>query len=429
MRLPSPRGYCVAFSGGCDSHVLLHALASIRQQLECRAISAIHVNHGLHPDAGDWARHCVHTCEESGIACEVIEVNVKPQTGKSTEALARDARYQAFKRAIEKNDMLLLAHHQDDQSETLMLQLLRGAGVNGLSAMPRLAEFNQGWLARPLLELTRDELLEYARQNNLAWIEDPSNQETSYDRNYLRHIVMPLLKDRWPSVSATMSRVSQHQAEAAELLEQLARQDMGPLLDKDTKSINVPVLKTLPTIQQKNVIRCWIKYICRLPVPDSVHLDRILTEVLAAQEDKEPFVQWQGAEVRRYRDTLFAQTPLAKHDPGWQSDWDYNNELKLPFGVTLIKHEMRGQGIRKQALNEKVTVRFRQGGEKCRLQGRKHHHELKKLFQDWGVPPWLRDRVPLIYLDDNLAQIVGYGLCEPFAAGPDEFGVYFKIQE
>lgn len=420
---PTPRRYCVAFSGGVDSHVLLHALVQIRAQLPTQAIQAIHVNHGLHPDAAQWARHCGLVCADLGVCFEQHSLDLTPGKGTSLEAHARDARYACFARQMQPGDLLLLAHHQDDQAETLLLQLMRGSGVKGLAAMPDYTHFAAGALARPLLHQLREDLLDYAITWQLPWIEDPSNQDTGFDRNYLRHVVLPVMRQRWPSVNATLARAARHQAEADELLMLLAEQDMGPAADAERMTLPLSVLQPLPVARQRNLLRYWLHNICHLPLPSAVQLQRILDEMLTAAVDTSPMVHWPGAQVRRYRDLLYAMPPLPTIEAAWQQDWDLREALTLPTGACLRAQQVNGQGLSRAKLAHGVRVCFRQGGERCRLPGRTHHHELKKLFQGWGVPPWCRDRVPLIFAGDELVQVVGYTVCESLLAAPGEAGI------
>lgn len=420
MQLPVPQRYCVAFSGGVDSHVLLHALVQIRDKLPCPNLHAIHINHGIHPYAEQWARHCEIICRDLDVTVETCSLQVQRQAKHSLEETARDARYDALSSMGRHDDMVLLAHHQDDQAETLLLQLLRGSGVKGLAGMPLCTRFAQGWLARPLLAQTRDALQQYAVDHQLPWIEDPSNLDTTFDRNYLRHAVLPLLRQRWPALNATLARAAQHQADAAVLLDVLAQQDLAPLIVSGPAVLRIALLKQLDPSRQRNVLRYWLHRICTLPLPATVQLERILTEVLPAAEDGTPFVHWPGAEVRRYRDQLYAMAPIQPVDPHWQQTWDFKGQVQLPNGESLAATECRGQGLRKHDLGQGVTIRYRSGGEQCRLPGRTHHHELKKLFQEWGVPPWERDRIPLIYIGGELAQVVGYCVCAPFAAQAGE---------
>lgn len=423
MQFPVPRRYCVAFSGGVDSHVLLHALVQLRDRLPSSQLHAIHINHGIHPDAGQWARHCSLVCQDLNVSFETHGVDVSRQAGHSLEASAREARYAAFAHTLRDSDMLLLAHHQDDQAETLLLQLIRGSGVKGLAAMPALTRFAQGWLGRPLLRHTRAQLHQYAVEAHLPWIEDPSNMDTAFDRNFLRHTVLPMLHQRWPALDATLARAAQHQADAAELLDEMALLDLPGIADTDTARMNIEALRQLTPRRQRNVLRYWLHRICALPLPDTVHLQRILDEMLPAEDDAMPMVHWPGAEVRRYREHLYAMQPLQTHDSNWQTHWDLQTELALPSNEVLGAHQMTGQGLRKTELTNGVTVRYRLGGERCQLPGREHHHELKKLFQSWSIPPWQRDRIPLVYIGEQLAQVVGFCVCAPFAARPGEMGV------
>lgn len=427
MRFPIPHRYCVAFSGGLDSHVLLHALAQLREQLPCPDLHAIHINHGIHPDADQWTRHCEIVCRDLGVTFESHCVQVQKHPGQSLEASAREARYVALAACSHRDDMLLLAHHQDDQAETLLLQLLRGSGVKGLAAMPAIKWFADGWLGRPLLGVTRESLHDYAVFRQLPWIEDPSNADTTFERNFLRHVVLPFLRQRLPAVDATLVRVAQHQAEAAELLDALAQQDIQDLMVPDSISLRISALQQLASTRQRNVLRYWLHHVCALPLPTTAQLQRILEELLTAAEDAMPLVHWPGAEVRRFRDRIHAMTPLHSVDPTWESKWDLQTALELPTGEVLRVIPAEGAGLSRQACTAGVTVRYRQGGERCRLVGRSHHHTLKKLLQDWDVPPWQRDRIPLIYIGDQLAQITGYCVCAPFITKPQEVGLQIIV--
>jgi len=423
MQLPVPQRYCVAYSGGVDSHVLLHALVQIRDALPCHNVSVVHINHGIHPDAELWARHCEMVCRDLGVPCETISITVQRQANYSLEAMARDARYDAFARLSCANDMLLLAQHQNDQAETVLLQLLRGSGVKGLAGMPVCTPFAQGWMARPLLAFGREALQQYAIARQLPWIDDPSNLDMAFDRNFLRHAVLPILRQRWPTLDATLTRVARHQADAADLLDVLAQQDLIPLATSEPAVLRINPLMRLQPMRQRNVLRYWLHRVCALPLPGTAQLQRILDEVLPAAKDATPLVHWPGAEVRRYRDTLHAMPPLPVLASDWQQHWDLQNSLHLPTGGSLQVQPGEGVGLHKSDLEQGVTIRYRRRGERCRLPGREHHHELKKLLQDWGVPPWQRDRIPLIYIGDQLAQVTGFCVCEPFAVKPGEIGL------
>jgi tRNA(Ile)-lysidine synthase len=428
---PAPR-YWLAFSGGCDSRVLLALLADLHQR-DGLPIAVVHVNHGLHAEADAWGAQCEQVCQEYGLACAVLPVTVEKLRGQSPEASARRARYAALETVMGEGDGILVAHHRDDQAETVLLQLLRGAGVNGLAAMPRCSAFGRGWLARPLLDVSRDTIRAYARHRNLQWIHDPSNDERCFDRNFLRHELIPVLTSRWPAAAVALARVADHQADARQCLADLAALDLAEVDGSAGDPLPVRTLQALSFARQRNLLRYWLVERCDLPVPDWRHLQRILDEVLTASPDATPCVTWPGAEVRRYRGRLYAAKPIAAHDPGSVFDWDLRTELALPSldGCLRPQHSTDGGldprfGTLGSGLPP-VTVRFRQGGERCRPAGRGHHHALKKLFQEWGVPPWRRDRVPLVYIGDELAQVVGHCICDPFQTPRGRPGITAKL--
>lgn len=412
----------VAYSGGCDSHVLLHSLAALRAEITAE-IKAIHVNHGLSPDADEWEAHCQQTCEQLNVHYKAVKVNARKQKSSPEEA-ARHARYAALRQLIKKDEVILLAHHQDDQAETLLLQLMRGAGVKGLAAMPVQQAFSQGVLCRPMLNFSRQDIQHYAEQLGLSWIDDPSNFDTDFDRNFLRHQVVPLLQTRWPALNRTLSRTASHSAEADHLLSDLAEQDWQHVRNQQhlqpTPQIKINALLELNEKRQRNVLRYWLASICHLRLPDTVHLQRILDEVITAADDANPEVIWRGGEVRRYQGLLYAQEMLFEPENELY-EWK-NIEQPLAFADRhLFAKSSSGEGVSQAKLaGAEISLQFRQGGETCRPEGRGQTHQLKKLFQEWQVPPWQRASVPLLYVNNELAAVVGYCHCEPFAAINDE---------
>ncbi|MEW5756582.1 MAG: tRNA lysidine(34) synthetase TilS [Pseudomonadota bacterium] len=422
LDLPNaPQRIWVAYSGGVDSHCLLHALAALSPRHPALDLNAVHVHHGLSLNADAWAAHCRAVCAQLQIPIQLIHVDAKPANGQSPEAAAREARYAALRRIVQPGDWLLTAHHQDDQAETLLLQLLRGSGVKGLAGMPARSAFAQGLLLRPLLDFSRAELEDYARAQGLRWVEDESNLFRGYDRNFLRHELVPLLRERWPAAQALFARTARHCAEAAELLDELARLDLQAILAEDSQTIHIPALLALSESRQRNALRGWITA-AGFRLPETAQLEQIQRNVLHAAWDATPCVRCGAAEVRRYRDGLYLMKALAPHDPAQRIAWDMTQPLALPqLDVGLVAKADVGKGLAQARLTgAHITVRFRQGGEHCRPVGRAHHHDLKKLFQEAGVPPWRRDRIPLIFVDDRLAQVVGHWVDEAFAAKPGE---------
>jgi tRNA(Ile)-lysidine synthase len=412
--------------------VLLHGFAAIRSRLDGETVQAVHVDHGLSHHAQQWSAHCQKICADLGIPTRTVKVNARPQAGESPEAAARAARYQAFATLLEPGDCLVTAHHQDDQAETLLLQLLRGSGPHGLAGMPACAPFSHAWLIRPLLDFTRDQLHIYAEQENLNWIQDPSNFDTGFDRNFLRHEVMPLLKQRWPSAAKTLARSAGHCAEAAQLTDELAHMDLDKIHRDTTNTppshaLPVSALRHFEPIRAKNALRAWIGDL-GFDLPSAVKLNQILVEVLPAPADAEPCVRWPGCEIRRYRDRLYALAPLTGHDSKQRIPWNLNEPLTLSGIGILQASTATGTGLAPEGCRtNKVSVGFRRGGERCRPVGRAGTHTLKKLLQEFGVPPWQRDRVPLIFIDGQLAVIVGYCYCEPFAATPGQPGICIDL--
>jgi tRNA(Ile)-lysidine synthase len=403
--------YWVAYSGGIDSHVLLHLLAELRKQhpIELRAI---HVNHGLSPHAAMWAAHCASVCQALNVGYIQKSV-VVAAAGNSLEAEARHQRYAIFSSVLTANDILLTSHHQDDQAETLLLQLLRGAGPKGLAAMPVQKSLGTALHARPLLNFSRHDIEAYAEANQLRWIEDESNANTDFSRNFIRQDIMPLFKQRWPSAAVTLARAAQHCAEAQLLVETLAAQDLAHATGSVPDTLSIAYLLTLDAARQKQVLRWWLKQL-GLSLPSTIKIERIREDVLLARADKMPHVNWVGGEVRRYDDDLYGMQPLAEMNKQQSYIWDFKQPLLVPDIGTLTARQVIGQGIRADIGS--VSVRFRQGGEVCRLPGRQCSHQLKKLMQEWRIPPWQRDRIPLLYVEDKLVAGVGFFVCEEVEA-------------
>lgn len=417
-KLPETDCYLVAYSGGMDSHVLLASLAALGDRLDAE-VAAIHVNHGLSPNAGDWAEHCRTVSNGLGIDLAVVEIDAANPRGESPESWARRQRYAALQKHAGPGHMLLTAHHKDDQAETLLLQLFRGAGPDGLSAMPVTQVFGTGWHCRPLLDLTRQELRDYAVQAGLDWIEDESNSDTGLDRNYIRHRIIPVIGEHWPGMTETLSRASRHQAEAAELQAQLAALDLAGHTDETGRKLELNKLKELSDPRQKNLLRHWLQTL-NLPVPDSRTLQHIIQDVVNSRQDASPCVTWKGAEVRRFRDRVYALAPLCDHDPEQVLAWNLEHALPVAHGK-LIAHLEKGRGIRAAMCEDRrMEIRYRHGGEAIQPAGQEIHHDLKKLFQEHAVPPWLRDRVPLIYIGNRLASVPGKWIDQEFYGKDDE---------
>lgn len=413
--------YRIAYSGGLDSHVLLHVCATLRKHYAI-SFKAIHINHGLSSNATDWALHCATVCRELDIEFTTHAITIAAMPGDSPEALARDLRYKTLSNVMDVGDILLTAHHQDDQAETVLLQLLRGAGPKGLAAMPIIKRFAQGFHGRPFLTISHATLEKYANYHGLRWIEDESNQNTDFSRNYLRHDVLPVLKKRWPSVTDTLSRVAEHCAEAQDLIDGEMNRYLAA--SKNDLGLSITALLALSSSVQRHVLRLWLSHLS-FPIPSVVKMQQIQNTFLQAAPDKLPHITWGSVELRRYQDTLYAMKKLVMHDEHKIYEWDVTQPLTLPNIGILHAVLTPGQGLRINI--SRITVRFRQGGECCRLPGRAFHHNLKKLFQQWGVPPWERSRVPLLFHNNTLIAVVGYFIDAEYVAKAGEKGWVYKL--
>jgi len=417
--------YWVAYSGGLDSHVLLHLLVNLRSLYPVK-LRAVHINHSLSPNAENWSTHCAAVCRELQVDYEQQTIDAIASLGESPEAVARQRRYAVFSELLLPKDLLLTAHHQDDQAETVLLQLLRGAGPKGLAAMPRIKPFGHGLQARPLLDFMRVDLKTYAVENQLSWIEDESNDNTDFSRNFIRHQVLPILKERWPSVATTLARVSNNCAEAQQLIDEVSMQDLVITSGSVVGTLSVSRLLKLNPMRQRQVLRLWLKRL-GFPVPGMIKIQQVQRDILQARPDKVPHIAWKGVELRRYRDDVYAMPSLHGHNAEQVVSWDLQRPLDLPgVGVLCAVPEM-GKGL--CADLKEITVRFRRGGEVCRLPGRDCSHSLKKLFQEWHIPPWKRDRVPLIYVGDRLAAVAGVFIGNDFMAREGQEGYLLLLDE
>jgi tRNA(Ile)-lysidine synthase len=400
----------VAFSGGLDSTVLLAALAQLRRRGKF-GLRALHVNHHLQPAAADFARSALATARGLRVEAAVLDVQVSLR-GQSLEAAARAARYEALRREIRPGEWLLTAHHQDDQLETVLLQLLRGAGVAGLAAMPASSRFGAGRLLRPLLPVARAALEGYARRRRLRWIDDPSNSDARHDRNFLRQQVLPLLATRWPAAAATVSRSAAHLAEAQVLLDTLA--DAGIDRAAEGAALRISALSTLGAPQQRNLLRRWLRS-RGLPMPDAARLGELMQGLMPARRDASPCLRWPGAEIRRYQGLLYALSPpsLPPRPKTWQ--WRREPVLLLPGAgrLEIIPH-VHGE-LCLSHLPARLQVRFRVGGERLPTAGGRK--PLKNLLQELDMPPWQRERVPLLYAGEQLIAVAGCWLDSGYRAG------------
>lgn len=412
----------VAYSGGADSHVLLHLLAQHREALPGRALSAVYVDHNLDPASAAWGEHCLRICRELDVGWQLLRVDATPVAGESPEEAARRARYRALGDSLGAHDALLTAHHRDDQAETLLLQLLRGCGPQGLAAMAQATPLAAGWLLRPLLHTDRQDILEYAGRHRLAWIEDASNRDLRLNRNYLRHAVLPLLRERWPGAARTLARSAELCADAQALLDELADRDLQALRTAQADRLSLAGLLALEPRRQRNALRRWFRRL-GLASPQRAQLERLIAS-LGAPPDRQPRGAWPGVEVRRYGDALYAFPQLPLHDPHQVLQW--SGEAPLSIGGIGTLRLIRARGGLKPDCLRRLSVRFRRGGERLRVAGAEHRRPLKKLLQEAAIPPWQRERIPLLYSDERLIAVADLWIAADCQASHDESGKWLE---
>jgi len=388
----------IAFSGGLDSTVLLHLLAHLARHHSLPALSAIHIHHGLQAAADAWPEHCQSVCDALGVSLQVIRVSVQP--GASLERAAREARYAAFMSLTEADDVLLTAQHRDDQAETLLFRLMRGAGVRGLSAMPAQRPLGQGTLLRPLLDVTRAELEAYARAHQLHWIEDPSNEDRQFSRNYLRHQVLPLLTARWPQAQASMARSAAHLREAQGLLDELAQLDLAQAATPsgfpwlDLPSLELVPLANLSAARQRNALSHWLEPLTRLP--DTDHWSG-WDNLCGAANDASPVWRLADGELHRSAGRLWWLNGDWLRAPAVSVDW-HDPSMPLPLannGRVMFSGQTPIGPLR---------IGYRQGGEVMHLADR-GHRDLKRLLNERAVPGFVRGRLPLLFRGAELLAV------------------------
>jgi tRNA(Ile)-lysidine synthase len=410
-----------AFSGGLDSAVLLHALAQ-SDAVRARGLRAVHVDHGLHDDSESWARRCREFADSLGVELIVRAVDVVRSPGLGLEASARRARYAAIETLLSPGEIVALAHHRDDQAETVLLKLLRGAGPEGIGAMRPLRRLGRGFAWRPLLLLPRAALREYAEHNRLSWIADPSNADQTIDRNYLRMQVMPRITARWPEAEVSIAQSAAWARAAAEFIETEADRALARIQGLDPSTLHFREWLALPAALRDPVLRRWLRSL-ELSEPTHFQAAELVRQLGEAGEDRQPCVRWPGTEVRRYRDLLHALRPLQFPPLEWVADFD-GRELALPLDLgTLRLASLEGAAH----LAAPLEVRFRRGGESLRLSSGGHTRELRDLFQEAGIPPWKRGRMPLVFDPDGaLLAVADIWLSEAGAALLAPIGARFE---
>ncbi len=412
------RKFLLAFSGGVDSVVLLDLLVNVLKESD--ALRIIHINHNLNEHSNDWAQFSSEICEKYDLPliCESVEPK---RHGKGLEADARELRYQSFRDVIQDDEYLLTGHHQDDQMETLLYRIFRGTGIDGLMAIRREIKFGKGFLYRPMLNISREKIEEYAQLKNLKWIYDSSNDDSSYDRNFLRKDIIPLIKKRWPSVENKVSRLSVIAEQNQLLLNELATEDVGQLKNYNHLDIETLSEKSYPRII--NIFRFMIKK-NNMSVPSMQVLNEGI-KTLMHSKSKSPSMTWNDNTIRRYKHRLyFLNSALnSPNDLSNEMSWDIKKTINLGKNLGSIQARfLNGEGISLNRCPSNLAIKYRKGGEEIKPSGHKITKSLKNLFQENNVLPWVRDKIPLIYVDQELISVGDLWFNQDFKASANEDG-------
>jgi tRNA(Ile)-lysidine synthase len=434
--LPEGESSCLlGFSGGLDSHVLLHSLCLLRDSADTRiSLKAIHIHHGLSPNADLWADHCRGVCAAYKVPLEVCKVSVE-NSGQGLENAARNARLGIFQEKLKAGEYLLTGHHLDDQMETMLFRMMRGTGLRGLSGISLERPLGKGKLLRPLLGVDRTELKLYAEQQGLEWIEDESNAFEDFDRNYLRQKVMPLLSSRWPGYRKNWQRLAQLAEEGQFLQRELGMQDLVKV-QSGIHRLDIACLLKFSPVRQRNIVRQWflsLEESDAIPAPDYYVVERLFEELIPAATDASPMLTWEKAglkvEVRRYASRIYLVLPEQISASADKLSWDTSTPLQLPGhlgNLSLIESSEDGIAL---IPGETLEVGFKQGGETVKPAGRKTR-PMKKILPDYGVPPWLREKTPFIFRKGELLAVADLFVCDQHQVKfcPDNDKKMFKLQ-
>jgi len=418
----------IGLSGGLDSVVLLHAMVRLRDQSGADfQLRALHINHQLQNQAQGWEQHCLSLCESLGV--EFISAKVEVPGDSGLENAAREARYREFEAELLQGEELLLAHHRDDQMETLLLRLIRGSGSRGLSGIPRSRALGVSRLLRPLLDIDRAELQSYAESEQLSWVEDHSNDDEGFDRNYCRHSLLPLIEARWPGYRESWSKSAVLASESEALLQELAVIDLAELVTESKSVVSREKLLALSEPRRRNVLRHWLASLGAKELGWN-QLQQLSNEVLQGASGQ--FIA-EDFQVCCFRKRVYALTSqglgldLGKTAADSLTEFPVAGEVVLPGNGRLRLRAAQGEGICADKLSD-LSIRYRQGGESCRLAGRPSK-TLKKVLQESEIPPWLRSRIPLFYIGEDFAGIPGVGVVEEFAAKDGQAGCIVEWQQ
>ena len=429
-----PVNVCVALSGGVDSVVLTHLCIEAYKTKKIKNLRALHINHGLNLNADEWQQTCIKYCKKYNIPIDITQVIIKKTSRKGLECIARDARYLAFSQKLKPDEYLFQGHHQNDQAETVLFRAVRGGDSSALSAIPMQRNLNEGFIFRPLIEKSREWIIEYAKLHKLSWIEDDSNLDICFDRNYIRHKVIPVLKQRWPNAITSLAKVANENFDASELLDDLAKIDLNkieqktsiPLLGK-TNALNIKELQTITQKRQLNVFKFWLKKY-NIIVPSKKQLPILIKNLLNAANDKHPIIDCKNTVIRRWNNWII----ITKKQPCDFNHEKYNFIISLPFKKINIPELNLSLNIKKMVNSEsaitnnlnqlRICFRNSVSVKPFIIKGRKGTKTLKKWLNEYKVPFWIKDNIPLLCCDEELVTIPGLFINDKFASRDKDSG-------
>ena len=410
--------FTIALSGGVDSMVLLDLLSKAKRSSD--VIKAIHINHNLHESSKEWVDFAKDACKKYKLPLIIESINPK-QEGFGLEAEAREQRYKKFKEIILDNECLLTAHHLDDQIETTLFRIFRGTGLDGLRSIRKKAKFGKGLLCRPLINIPREAIEQYAKLNDIKWIEDPSNKNIDFDRNYLRNNIVPSIKKRWPNAQKTITRLSSLAENNQKLLHELAKEDIGEI--EKFNVLDIGILSNKSSLRINNIFRFMILK-NKMGIPSLKVLENGIETLINAKSDS-PIITWDGFSIRRYKNTLYFFNPDLKQDEirPLKMKWFIDETINLGGNRGSIQARfIKGQGIALNKCPKSLEIKYRKGGEQIKPSVHKITKSLKNLFQENNVLPWVRDQIPLFYLDEELISVGDLWLNQDYKAKEQEDG-------
>jgi len=413
----TPKIIDVALSGGCDSMVLLHALHQLRGEFNFK-VHAIHVHHSISPNADKWLTFCEEECKKNNVPFSAKKINIESEKKLGVEGAARKLRYEALETL--KAGTLTTAHHQNDQAETLLLQLIRGSGLKGLASMPHYDDKRDLW--KPLLNADRQSIDDYAKENHVGFIEDESNLDTRYDRNFLRQEIFPILTERFPHLIKTLSRSVEHIAEGLNLTETIAKEDAKNFFSEDKTRLSLSMIKGLPKDRIINLTRWWLDQ-NQLKMPSKKTTDELYQQIVTIKKDASILIKVsEGISVRAFKEELWLVKSEELSDP-FEIIWRGEESVTLPDQSRLIFHPLKGVGFSLQKIGVKVLrIQNRVGGERFKPKPTQPTRTLKYLLQNSNIPPWKRDQIPLIFSEDQLVAVPNFGVHFEYHTEPNEHG-------